>query len=191
MARIHRIRALGIAALMGLAFAAPALALDVTDPGYPRSLDREGPVAVSWTDPAAFTEIRLSRNRFEAKRGDWVRGLARHLATRAERVLGPGERLDVVITDVKRAGEYEPGAGRIDHVRVVRDIYPPSIDLHFTRHDAAGNVIDSGERRLSDLGFLAHSARALYSDDPLRHEKRLLDEWISREIRGHDVASGD
>ena len=173
-----------LAAVLALA-AVPALARNVTDPDYPRSLDSTGPVAVSWSEPAGFTEIRYSRNRYEAARGDWVRSLARHLADRAARVMAPGERLEVEITDIQRAGQYEPVAGRLDQVRMVRDIYPPRIELRYTRYDASGAPVDSGERELTDIGFLAHSAHALHSQDPLRHEKRLLDQWIR-----HDLADG-
>ena len=95
-------------ATLVMAVAGIALAGNVTDADYPRALDVEGPVAVSWTDPAEFSEIRYSRNRFEARRGDWVRDIARHLAKRAATALDPGERLEVEITDIERAGEFEP-----------------------------------------------------------------------------------
>ena len=53
------------------ALAMPALAgNDVTDPELPRSLTGDSPVAVQWTDPEAFSDIRLSGNRWEARRGD-------------------------------------------------------------------------------------------------------------------------
>ena len=170
-------------AALALALAAPvAPAASVTDPDLPRSLAQDGPVAVSWTDPAAFTEIRHSRNRFEAVRGDWVRDIARHVADRAQRALAPGERLEVVITDIERAGEFEPGAGGSDRVRIVRDLYPPRIDLSYTLRDASGRVVASGERRLRDVGFLHRQAGAGNSGDPLRHEKRLVDDWVRDDL---------
>lgn len=171
-----------ISAALAAAFAVPAFAARVTDPELPRSLDADGPVTVSWTDPQEFGEIRYSRNRFEAERGDWVRGIARHLAKRAAGALGPGERLDVVITDIERAGDFEPGAGRSDGVRIVRDIYPPRIDLSYTLYDASGDVADSGERSLRDIGFLHRQAGTVGSGDPLRHEKRLVDAWVRDEL---------
>ena len=173
-----------ISAALAAAFAMPAFAARVTDPELPRSLDADGPVTVSWTDPQAFSEIRYSRNRFEAERGDWVRGIARHLAKRAAGTLGPGERLDVVITDIELAGDFEPGAGRSDGVRIVRDIYPPRIDLSYTLYDASGDVIGSGERSLRDIGFLHRHAGTVGSGDPLRHEKRLVDDWVRDELAG-------
>ena len=171
-----------ISAALAAAFVVPAFAARVTDPELPRSLDADGPVTVSWTDPHAFSEIRYSRNRFEAERGDWVRGIARHLAKRAAGALGPGERLDVAITDIELAGDFEPGAGRSDGVRIVRDIYPPRIDLSYTLYDASGDVIGSGERSLRDIGFLHRHAGTVGSGDPLRHEKRLVDAWVRDEL---------
>ena len=171
-----------ISAALAAAFVVPAFAARVTDPELPRSLDADGPVTVSWTDPQAFSEIRYSRNRFEAERGDWVRGIARHLAKRAAGALGPGERLDVVITDIELAGDFEPGAGRSDGVRIVRDIYPPRIDLSYTLYDASGDVADSGERSLRDIGFLHRQAGTVGSGDPLGHEKRLVDAWVRDDL---------
>jgi len=186
MSRIRRLPAFAATAALvaALALAAPAAATSVTDPDYPRSLDVEGPVAVSWTDPAGFTELRYSRNRFEARRGDWVRDLALHVARRAARELAPGERLEVEITDIERAGEFEWAAGRSDHVRVVRDIYPPRIVLNYSLHGPGGEVIDGGERELTDLGFLHRSAGTVSMSDPLRHEKRLVDDWVRRDLAG-------
>ena len=180
-------RALGLA--FALAFASTAAAAtSVTDPDYPRSLDATGPVTVTWEDPSGFSEIRQSQNRFEARRGDWVRGLARHVASEAAEVLGPGERLEVHILDIKRAGDYEPG-GHVDHVRVVRDIYPPRIDLRYARHDASGRLVDSGERRLGDVGFLNRPLHGRASD-ALRYEKRLIDDWVRRDLAGGAASGG-
>ena len=58
---------------------------------------------------------------------------------------------------------------------------PPSIDLHFTLTAADGTTLSEGQRSLRDPAFLSRGV--LYSrDDPLRFEKRLLDEWLRREF---------
>ena len=155
----------------------------VTDPDAPRSLPAEGPVAVRWEDPAQFTELRYSRNRFEARRGDWVNEIAAYLRTRAQTKLAPGERLDIDITDIKRAGDYEPWhSPSMQDTRVVRDLYPPRIDLTFKRTDADGKVVAEGERRLRNLSFMMDS-RMLNDSDPLRYEKALIDRWLRTELR--------
>lgn len=166
-----------------LAGSANAAARDVTDPKAPRSLPADGRVDVSWTDPAQFSEIRQSGNRWEAKRGDWIEQLAKHLRKRAERQLPSGERLSVTISDIQRAGRYEPWRGaNVSSTRFVRDIYPPRIELEFTLRDANGNVVEQGPRKLTDLSFLMGSSPA-GSTDPLRYEKRLIDDWLNKEFK--------
>ena len=173
-------------ALAGLLLAGSAEARQantVTDPQLPRSLPAEGPVQVQWTDPAEFTELRYSRNRWEAQRGNWVTQLAQYLRTQAGKQLPEGQQLAVTITDIKRAGDYEPWHGsRMDDVRIMRDIYPPRISLQFTLSDAQGQVIDQGERKLLDNGYLYGGTR-LSDSDPLRYEKRMLDQWLRSELR--------
>jgi hypothetical protein len=89
----------------------------------------------------------------------------------------------VVITDIDRAGDFEPAMHRMGDVRVVRDLYPPGIALRFTLRDAAGQVLAEGERRLTDLGFMTASVGAALRTDPLQHEKRLVDRWVRDELR--------
>lgn len=171
-----------LATLVGAAAAVHAGPRDVTDPNLPRTLEKESPVSVSWTDPAQFSEIRRSGNRWEARRGDWVVKLAEHLQTRAERTLPAGERLEVTITDIQRAGNYEPWHGpNADDVRFVRDIYPPRIELSFKHYDAQGNLVEEGERKLSDLAYLSN-VRPINSNDNLQYEKRLIDTWLAQEL---------
>ena len=161
---------------------ASAKVRNVTDPDAPRSLPAQGAVSVRWEDPAQFSEIRFSHNRAEARRGNWIQQLASHLRERAQKRLPAGQRLDVDIIDVQRAGNYEPwrGIAFVD-VRVVRDLYPPRMTLTFKRIGADGQVIAEGERKLSDMGFLT-GANATRSSDPLRYEKNMIDRWLAREL---------
>jgi hypothetical protein len=171
--------------LLALFIAGPVAAKsrNVTDPDAPRSLPAEGPVSVDWTDPAQFSDIRYSGNRWEAERGNWVEQLAQHLQKNAAKKLPPGEQLHVTLTDIKRAGQYEPWHGpNLQDTRVVREIYPPRISLTFKRTDAQGNVIDQGQRKLVDSAFLM--GNSMFGDsDPLRYEKGLLDDWLRKEFK--------
>jgi hypothetical protein len=181
-------RTLATGMLLGC-LAAPLAAAPsrVTDPDAPRSLQLQSPVSVSWDDPSGFSELRHSHNRFEAARGNWVEQLARHLQSRVSSALPQGERMQINITNIERAGDYEPWAGvNFRDVRVVRDLYPPRMSLSFTRYDADGQVIAEGERDLADLGFLM-GTRANESD-PLRFEKRMIDDWVRRELQAASSA---
>lgn len=149
----------------------------------PRALPDAGPVGVAWADPATFTELRHSRNRYESERGHWLADLAQYMRKRAEAQLPAGERLQLTIVDVDRAGDYEPWRrlGQQD-VRIIRDIYPPRMTVQYKRFDASGAVVAEGERKITDPGFLVN-ASPLHDTDPLRYEKRMIDSWLRREFK--------
>ena len=139
-------------------------------------------VNVDWTDPHAFSDTRDNPGIRQMRPEQWLALLSRHLERSADRILPAGERLDVTFTDIDRAGRVEPWRGpEWNDVRIVKDIYPPRIDLRFTLTGADGRVLASGERRLRDSAFLMRSTPD--DSDPLRFEKRLLDDWLRREFR--------
>lgn len=154
----------------------------VTGPDAPRALPEQGPVSVTWEDPANFTEIRYSLNKFESRRGDWVEQLAQHLRERAEKRLPPGEQLQVNITDIDRAGAYEPWRGvQFYDTRFILDIYPPRMTFAYRRIGAGGEVVAEGEREIRDMGYLMTS-NPYFNSDNLRYEKAMIDRWISQEL---------
>lgn len=176
--------ALLVLLLIGATAASPVCARvrNVTDPDAPRSLPEQGPVSVRWDDPEQFSEIRYSHNSFEARRGNWVEELALYLREQAAPRLAPGERLEVNITDIDRAGAYEAWRGvRFQDTRFIRDFYPPRIALSFKLTDAEGNVVAQAERKLTDPAFLMDATVARRTD-ALRFEKDLIDQWLRREF---------
>ena len=74
----------------------------------PRALPDNGPVSVTWADPATFTELKASGNRFESAQGDWLLQLAKYMRKQADKQLTPGNKLELTIVDIQRAGRYEP-----------------------------------------------------------------------------------
>jgi hypothetical protein len=164
-----------------LAGIATALALTVACASAVHTSTPDSRVTVDWTNPADFVEVRENPGSRPARPEEWLAQLARHLQSRAERVLPPGQHLHVTITDVKRAGRYEPWRGpQWDDIRIIKDIYPPRIDLRYTLTGSDGTRLREGERTLRDLAFLSRGT--LSRDDPLRYEKRLLDDWLRREF---------
>jgi hypothetical protein len=137
------------------------------------------PVTVHYKDPRHFTEARRDVGVHMIGADDYLKPLKAYIVRRATRVLAPGQRLDIEVTDVDRAGEYEPWRGpRFDDVRIIKDVYPPRIDLHFTLYDADGKVLSEGIRKLRDLAFL--SATTPSDQDSLRYEKGLIDRWLRK-----------
>lgn len=152
------------------------------------ALPADGPVSVRWQDPMQFSEVRFSADRWEATRSDWLQPLAQYLRDQAQSRLEPGQQLAVTILDLDRAGGYEPWLGPDYHrTRMVRDIYPPRMTVQFELRNADGSVASSGERKLSDPGFLT-GASPIQSTDVLRFEKRMIDSWLSREFGPRSAA---
>ena len=174
--------ALPLALALAIAGCASGGGKDMLAADAPRALPESGPVSVRWTDPASFTELRHGYNRYDAAHGSWLTDLAEYLRKRAAAQLPAGERLELTITDVDRAGGYEPWHGvQYQDMRVVRDIYPPRMTVQVRHFDASGALVSEGERKLSDLAFLL-GAGPLNNSDPLRYEKRMIDSWLRREL---------
>jgi len=190
MAMKHAARLLLIVAVLLATATATAKVRNVTDPDAPRNLPDEGPVSVQWTDPAEFTDLKFSGNRWKASEGNWVYQLAEHLRGSASKRLPEGDRLEVMITDINRAGRYEPWRGvQMQDVRILRDIYPPSMKLEFRHYGADGQVLAEGSREVRDTGFLMGGGNFAGRNDNLHYEKRMIDDWVRDELRKSAVAS--
>jgi hypothetical protein len=160
-------------AVLLLALAAPARAQTAAG-----ALPDTGRVQVGWQDPNQFTEVQLAANKRRALEGDWVRQLALYIQRTADRHLPAGQKMLVMIQDVKRAGDRR-GVG--EGVPVVRGVSAPSIRLRFVRTDTYGRIVSQGTPTLEDLSVLGGPTRSRGSD-PLVFEKRLVDGWLDREF---------
>jgi Protein of unknown function (DUF3016) len=150
-----------------------ALALALTSANAPAS-----PVQVEFVKPDKFTDAGRAFDVAERERN--LEGLKRHLVAQGARRLAPGETLSVAVTDVDLAGSYEARQRYTNEVRIVRDAYPPRIELDFRVARADGSVVKEGHRSLRDSSFMMGSNR--YAGDALRYEKVLLDDWLEREL---------
>jgi hypothetical protein len=137
---------------------------------------------VEYLQPEAFADVGNHRFSDERLRAAYLEQLRGHLAKRAVALLAPGEQLSVSITELDMAGEFEAWRPPSGEARIVKDIYPPRIDLTFRLAANDGKLIKEGARRLRDPAFLAGTN--LYPSDPLRYEKALLDRWLEQELKG-------
>lgn len=138
-------------------------------------LPSQGPVAVSWNDPAHYREFSCRNADFG--RSDWMRTLAEYTRSQAERRLPTGTRLEVRFIDVDRAGECEPNrAGQ--WLRVLREVTPPRIELDYRLVPASGTERSAQGVVLTDLGYLQRAPQMVANQDALVHEKRLIDTWL-------------
>jgi len=145
-------------------------------------------VEVVFVQPEKFRDIGDRYAGGGSARDSHLRDLDRYIQSRAARLVPEGQRLVVSVTDIDMAGAFEPWRGRSGDTRIVRDVYPPRIDLAFTLTGADGAVLKRGERKLRDPALLGRPG--LSPSDPLRYEKALLDDWLERELNRTSAAGG-
>jgi hypothetical protein len=163
-----------LAALFGLAAVSPALAQEAAA--------TNSKVLVELDNPLKFTDVRdayLPSDKGQIANAEMVRD---YIVQKASEYVPDSYKLDVKITNIDMAGDFEPwGKADADDVRIIKDIYPPRIDLSFKLVDSAGNVVKEGTRELRDLNFLMKID--IRRSDPLRHEKALIDDWIKKDFK--------
>jgi len=139
---------------------------------------RAATAQVEFVKPESFTDA--GRPRPAVDRDESLAPLRDHLVAEAARRLPADQTLHVRITDVDLAGDFEPRQPYSREVRVVKDIYPPRIELSFRLVRADGSVVKEGERTLRDTSFLSRGAPD--RQDALHYEKAMIDRWIESEF---------
>lgn len=144
------------------------------------SLDRAGgggTVEVVYDNPDNFTDMTRRDLPQGADQG-YLRELERHIERVGQNQISEGQMLTVTIHDVDMAGDFEPQRGPdFNDIRIVKEIYPPRIDLSFRLTDSSGAVIAEGDRQLRDNAFNWRIS-PVDREDPLRHEKALVDNFL-------------
>ena len=139
-------------------------------------------VQVSWAPTDKLTEVRDNQmERGWLRPDDWMRSLDKEWRRAGEHSLPAGQQLQVTINDIKLAGSFEPWR-RFDQqdIRIMKDIYPPHVDLHYKLLAADGSVIREGDAKLRDGAYLQHAIGS--TTDPLRYDKRLINDWVRHEF---------
>lgn len=143
----------------------------------PLQLPANDRVNVSWADPASFSEHSCDFAPGGRDTG-WVRDLAQYTRDQALKRLPVGAHLDVRFSDIDRAGECLPTM-RAEQIRIIRDMYPPRITLHY-RLSGTGIAAADADAKLTDFAFMMNGAGLPGNTDPLRYEKRVIDDWLRK-----------
>ncbi|HNC23149.1 MAG TPA: DUF3016 domain-containing protein [Opitutaceae bacterium] len=137
----------------------------------------DGRAEVTFAHPEKFADVRSYYSENDKDRDAILDQLKEYIVLKSKTYVPEGQKLLVTVTDVDMAGDFEPWRGpAMQDVRVVKDIYPPKIDLEFKLVDAKGAVLKEGKRQLRDLAF--QMKISINRDDELRYEKALLDDWL-------------
>ena len=81
------------------------------------------------------------------------------------------------MTDLDLAGRLEPSRRGDRDIRIMRGGADwPRMTLHYSV-ESGGKVIKGGDAQLQDMDYQFHASR-LTDGDPLRYEKRMIDDWF-------------
>ena len=172
--------ALFLGAVLGAAIVGSGL---TAAPAVPELRSR---VAVILVDSQKFTDVKL--NSWGDNAPELLGQIQKFLLETGERYVPAGRHLEIKVTDIDLAGEFEPWRGpQFDDIRIVKPLYPPRINLEFTLTDAKGAIVSAGKRELTDLAF--QMRLSLPTNDQLSYEKDLLRDWFRSEFRPVKVAA--
>jgi hypothetical protein len=138
-------------------------------------------VSVVFAHPEQYTDLKITCVSGPADARALMGEIERFLGEAAARRVLEGQRLEITVTNIDMAGGIENwrGPGRCDQ-RIMKDVYPPRIDIQFRLLGADGAELRAGARRLRDSNYLTHAAPV--TADHLRYEKALLLDWLQREL---------
>lgn len=135
---------------------------------------------VELVSPEKFTDFKTSFMGTESDAQALGRELQRETNRLAGNILPAGYRVLLRISDIDMAGDFEPERGAPhDQIRIMRSVYIPRIALQYSVTDAAGNLVTSGERKLTQAGYEMRLRPMLR--EPLTIETDLLGD-LFREI---------
>jgi DUF3016 family protein len=156
-----------------LSFAASVLAHDSEAPSR---------VTVTWAPVDTLSEVKNNQmHRGWLRPEDWMKTLGDYMIRRGDLMLPSNEKLEVTIEDIKLAGDFEPWHSvSAQDIRFMKDIYPPRMSLHYKLISSDGTLIRESENNLLDLAYLQRTVPT--NTDPLRYDKRLIDDWLRQEF---------
>ncbi len=140
-------------------------------------------VQVQFENPDNFTDLKDSYMASEKGREGYMEMFREYLQQNAVKRLPEGQKLSIAFTDIDMAGDFEPWRGpSANDVRIVKAIYIPRLKFTYRITDAQDVVVKEGKAELSDMNFQNNLASTFNSSDPLRYEKRMLDDWMRDEL---------
>lgn len=131
-------------------------------------------IRVTFIKPETFIDATYDNR--PSTRTQVTGDIAKLFAELSKRYLPQNQRLEVEVTDIDLAGRYEPWQTDNRESRFVREGTWPSMAFKYRLLEGEREVA-KGEEQLADMSFLTQPAPRT-SNDRLRYEKRMLDDWF-------------
>ena len=135
-------------------------------------------VTVRFVDAERYADVGAS----DAERGRNLTVLERHLRMAMAQCVAEDERLTVTVRDVDLAGDIDWSRSSAVELRVLREVSWPRIELEYALIDAGGQTVVQGREQVSDMNYLAHSARARFARETLPYERLMLENWAASRL---------
>ena len=134
-------------------------------------------ITVSFQDPDNFTDVAED---FPSSASEYYLDELRDCVQKEAALRLPaGSKLSVTFTDIDLAGMIRPDR---NNVRFMTSTTIPRAQLKFQLIGADGQVLQEGERKLSDMNCQM-SIGIMGRNDPLYYDKELLKDWIAKEFK--------
>ncbi|MCG9695521.1 DUF3016 domain-containing protein [Shewanella sp. Isolate11] len=165
-----------------LMMAAVLLSLNVcAEEVTPDPVTQEGMVNITWQGVDKYRDIKAVseiQSRYEQRVFDVI---TKQLNKSVSKVFKANQTLKMQVTDVDLAGDVRPtfGATASHDIRLITDLYPPRLTFSYQVLEDE-KVIMVGDEKLKDMGFL--QTTGVTSNQPLRYEAKMLDEWVKKKI---------
>jgi hypothetical protein len=131
---------------------------------------------VTYVQPDKFSDVPF----VTWDREETLKELTEHF-TKLGDSLPPGQDLRIEVTDIDLAGRLIPNARAGRDLRVLSGRADwPRIELRYAV-EQNGQVLKSGEARLTDMSYLDHTTR-YFDSEALRYEKQMIDDWFEKTI---------
>lgn len=146
---------------------------------FAASAAQAGTVEIVWQDPESYRDVRAGNEGQQHFVERVTEVLTEAFEDAAADHLPDDQKLQLTITDVDLAGDVEYffldfPAG----IRVMRDVYFPSISFEWQLLDANGAALGSGTENIKDMGYRFSGVNFIYNP-PFNYERRLIHHWIS------------
>jgi hypothetical protein len=137
-------------------------------------------VEIVWFEPEKYRDIRSDGESQKSFQNRVITALTGYFEEAAAKILPADQTLSLKITNVDLAGDVEYFFLRFSTgVRMMRDIYFPSIEFNYELRDAGGKVLKSGKENIKDMGYL-FSGMAYINNPPFDYEKRMINDWFKK-----------
>lgn len=131
-----------------------------------------GEIEVKFVNLDQYTDAVLDAR----EPGKVERELERHFARLAERDLPAGDTLVIEVLDIDLAGRFSMRPGRFVDTRILTGLTWPTMRVRY-RLSRDGQLVRAADDTIADPAYLSHGNR-YFSDDLLRYEKQMLDDWF-------------